>query len=127
MNTILYATDINAPKSFSLFRPATLEEIMTGARQPLAPLDILDHLIGGCRRVILDRNTFIPGALPEQSRHPINRLKVIFEGDLPRAMKRGTKCGFRNSKRRAAGAWLVACALYACLGGNSSTSIGAAI
>ena len=31
--TILYTTDVNAPKGF---RPATLEEIMTGARQALA-------------------------------------------------------------------------------------------
>ena len=31
--TILYTTDVNAPKGF---RPASLEEIMTGARQALA-------------------------------------------------------------------------------------------
>jgi DNA repair protein RadC len=31
--TNLYTTDVNAPKGF---RPATLEEIMTGARQALA-------------------------------------------------------------------------------------------
>src|ERR1019366_8049812 len=31
--TILYTTDVNAPKGF---RPATVEEIMTGARQALA-------------------------------------------------------------------------------------------
>jgi len=33
MNTILYTTDVNAPNGF---RTATLEEIMTGARQALA-------------------------------------------------------------------------------------------
>ena len=33
MNTILYTTDVNASKGF---RQATLEEIMTGARQALA-------------------------------------------------------------------------------------------
>jgi DNA repair protein RadC len=33
MNTILYTTDVNAPKGF---RQASLEEIMTGARQALA-------------------------------------------------------------------------------------------
>jgi hypothetical protein len=33
MNTILYTTDVNAPKGY---RPATLEEIMTGVRQALA-------------------------------------------------------------------------------------------
>jgi hypothetical protein len=32
--TILYTTDVNAPKGF---RPATLEEILTGARQLRIP------------------------------------------------------------------------------------------
>jgi hypothetical protein len=36
MNAILYITDVNAPTGF---RPATLEEIMTGARPGTEPAD----------------------------------------------------------------------------------------